>query len=60
MFSASIIFTQVFFPENVPESGFNHVFWVLKRTISLKRFFSVPTTHVLVDKKINLVDFWPF
>ena len=29
---------------------FKHVFWVLKRTVSLRRFFGVPTTHVLVEK----------
>ena len=29
---------------------FKHVFWVLKRTVSLRRFFWVPTTYVLVEK----------
>ena len=29
---------------------FKHVFWVLKRTVSLRRFFRVPTTYVLVEK----------
>ena len=27
-----------------------HIFWVLKRTVSLRRFFWVPTTYVLVEK----------
>ena len=29
---------------------FKHVFWVLKRTVSSRRFFWVPTTYVLVEK----------
>ena len=31
------------------------MFWVLKRTVSMRRFFGVPTTYVLVEnkKKIN-------
>ena len=29
---------------------FKHVFWVLKRTVLLRRFFWVPTTYVLVEK----------
>ena len=28
---------------------FKHMFWVLKRTVSLRRFFWVPTTYVLVE-----------
>ena len=28
------------------------MFWVFKRTVSLRRFFRVPTTYVLVEKKI--------
>ena len=32
---------------------FKHVFWVLKRTVSSRRFFRVPTTFVLVEKKSN-------
>ena len=28
----------------------NHVFWVLKRTVSMRRFFWVPTTYVLGEK----------
>ena len=28
---------------------FKQVFWVLKRTVSLRRFFWVPTTYVLVE-----------
>ena len=27
-----------------------NMFWVLKRTVSLRRFFWVPTTYVLVEK----------
>ena len=27
-----------------------NMFWVLKRTVSLRRLFGVPTTHVLVEK----------
>ena len=27
-------------------SQFKHVFWVLKRTVSVRRFFWVPTTYV--------------
>ena len=30
------------------------MFWVLKRTVSLRRFFWVPTTYVLVGKSENL------
>ena len=30
------------------------MFWVLKRTVSLRRFFRVPTTYVLVKKKQNI------
>ena len=30
--------------------SFYHMFWVLKRTVSLRRFFWVPTTYVLVYK----------
>ena len=30
----------------------DYVFWVLKRTVSLRRFFSVPTTYVLDEKII--------
>ena len=30
-----------------------HVFWVLKRTVSLRRFFLVPTTYVLVERLEN-------
>ena len=29
---------------------FKHVFWVLKRTVSLRRFFWLPTTYGLVEK----------
>ena len=29
---------------------FKHVFWVFKRTVSLRRFFWVPTTYVLIEK----------
>ena len=29
------------------------MFWVLKRTVSLRRFFWVPTTYVLVEKQEN-------
>ena len=29
---------------------FNHIFWVLKRTVSLRRFLWEPTTYVLVEK----------
>ena len=29
---------------------FQHLLWVLKRTISLRQFFWVPTTYVLVEK----------
>ena len=32
---------------------FKHVFWVLKGTVSLRRFFWVPTTYVLVEKYEN-------
>ena len=30
---------------------FYHMFWVLKRTISMRRFFIVPTTHFGVEKQ---------
>ena len=30
-----------------------HMLWVLKRTVSMRRFFWVPTTHVLTDVKGN-------
>ena len=30
--------------------SFNHMFWMLKRTVSWRRFFGVPTTYVLVEK----------
>ena len=33
---------------------FKLVFWVLKRTVSLRRFFWVPTTYVLDDNKENI------
>ena len=29
---------------------FKHVFWVFKRTVSMRQFFWVPTTYVLVGK----------
>ena len=29
---------------------FKHMFWVLKRIVSLRRFLWVPTTYVLVEK----------
>ena len=32
---------------------FKHVFWVLKRTVSLRRFFWVPTTYVWWRNKKN-------
>ena len=33
-------------------SELKHVFWVLKRTVSLRRFFCVPTTYDFVEKNI--------
>ena len=30
-----------------------YMFWVLKRTVSIRRFFWVPTTYVLVEKLEN-------
>ena len=32
---------------------FRHMFWVLKRTVSLRRFFWVPTSYVFVEKWEN-------
>ena len=32
---------------------FKHVFWVLKRTVSLRRFFLVPTTYVWMRNEEN-------
>ena len=34
----------------ITPSGSAHVFYMLKRTVSLRQFFSVPTTYVFVEK----------
>ena len=34
---------------NILLSNFKHVFWVPKRTVSLRQFFWVPTTYVLIE-----------
>ena len=35
----------------LPWQQSKYMFWVLKRTVSLRRFFWVPTTYVFVENK---------
>ena len=34
-----------------------HMLWVLKRTVSMRRFFRAPKTHVFIDEYENNYNF---
>ena len=38
------------FPEKQSNQSVKHMFWVLKRTVSLRRFFWALTTYILVEE----------